>query len=182
MSFERFYVLTYSRGMSHESTSDLARRVAALEEAVGRLTEQPPPTTTDHEPRDSFWALHGLQERGIEGVVMAGSVVVPEAGPVAWQTALTTEALLDLDWSELAPTIDALSHPARLTILRLVLSGVRTTSALLEQESLGTTGQLHHHLRQLVAAGWLTLVKRGQYLVPGPRVVPLLVVMLAATR
>lgn len=168
--------------MSTESLTELERRVASLEEAVDRLMARPSPPSTDPELGDGFWALHGLEERGFEGVMMVGSVPVPEAGPVAWQTGLTADALLDLDWSELAPTIDALSHPARLTILRLVLSGVCTTSALLEQESLGTTGQLHHHLRQLVAAGWLTLVKRGRYLVPAHRVVPLLVVILAANR
>lgn len=168
--------------MSTENASDLERRVAALEEAVDRLTEQPSPPATDREPSDSFWALHELEDRGVEGVLMAGSVVIPEAGPIGWQYGLTADALLTLDWSELAPTIDALSHPVRLTILRLVLGGVSTTSALLGQESLGTTGQLHHHLRQLVAAGWLTQVKRGQYLVPAHRVVPLLVVILAANR
>lgn len=168
--------------MTANETSDLERRVAALEDVVGRLMAEPPPRPTSTDPDDDLWALHGLEERGLEAVMMAGRVDIPEAGPVAWQVGLTSEALLDLDWSELAPTIDALSHPARLTILRLVLSGVSTTSALLEQESLGTTGQLHHHLRQLVAAGWLTLVKRGRYLVPAQRVVPLLVVILAANR
>lgn len=168
--------------MTTHETSDLERRVAALEDVVGRLIARPAPPSTSTDPSDALWALHGLEERGLDAVMMVGSVAIPEAGPVAWQAGLTSEALLDLDWSELASTIDALSHPARLTILRLVLSGVSTTSALLEQESLGTTGQLHHHLRQLVAAGWLTLVKRGRYVVPPHRVVPLLVVILAANR
>ena len=166
---------------SHE-TPDLERRVAALEDAVRRLMAQPAPPSADADPSDALWALHGLEERGLEAVMMVGRVAIPEAGPVAWQAGLTSEALLDLDWSELAPTIDALSHPARLTIVRLVLNGVSTTSALLEQESLGTTGQLHHHLRQLVAAGWLTLVRRGRYVVPPHRVVPLLAMILAANR
>ncbi len=62
------------------------------------------------------------------------------------------------------------------------MRGVRTTAALLAEDSLGTTGQLHHHLRQLVAAGWLSVVKRGEYAVPAQRAVPLLVIMLAARR
>ena len=113
---------------------------------------------------------------------MAGTLTVPTAGPVAWQYGLSADTLLDLDWVEFAATLDALSHPARLTVLRLVLSGVRSTADLIEQAALGTTGQLHHHLRQLVAAGWLTLVKRGEYVVPGQRVVPLLVTIMAAQR
>lgn len=161
---------------------DLERRVAALEAAVARLTPQSAPTTEPSATADDLWALHGLRERGIEAVLMAGSLTVPAAGQVAWQYGLTADNLLELDWAEFASTIDALSHPARLTIVRLVLNGVQSTAALLAQESLGATGQLHHHLRQLVAAGWLSPVKRGEYAVPAHRVVPLLAVILAAQR
>jgi len=62
-----------------------------------------------------------------------------------------------------------------------VLNGAATTAELAEDETLGTTGQLHHHLRALVAAGWLTSAGRGRWTIPGPRVVPLLVVVVAAT-
>lgn len=163
-----------------EQRDDLERRVAALEEAVARLTPRSVPTTAPG-VADDLWVLHGLRERGVEGALMAGSLTVADLGPVAWQYALTADTLLALDWAEFASTIDALSHPARLTIVQLVLSGVRSTAALLEQEKLGTTGQLHHHLRQLVAAGWLTQVKRGEYAVPAHRVV-LLIMILAAHR
>ena len=47
--------------------------------------------------------------------------------------------------------------------------------------SLGTTGQLHHHLRALVAAGWLASTGRGSWQVPASRVIPLLVVVIATT-
>ena len=116
-----------------------------------------------------------------DAVVMAGSLT-PEEGPIQWQVTLPRTALMEFDWTDLAATMDALAHPARLTILQLVMSGVRTTGSLLEQESLGTTGQLHHHLRQLVAAGWLVSGRRGRYDVPPERVVPLLVMIMAARR
>lgn len=45
---------------------------------------------------------------------------------------------------------------------------------------IGYTGQLHHHLRQLVAAGWLQSAGRGRYRVPAQRVVPLLAIVAAA--
>jgi hypothetical protein len=70
----------------------------------------------------------------------------------------------------------------RLLLLREILQGARTTSELAAHERLGTTGQLYHHLRQLVAAGWLRTTARGQYRVPGERVVPLLTVLAAARR
>ncbi len=165
-----------------EQHDDLERRVAALEAAVARLTPRSAPTTEPSTEQDDLWVLRGLRERGVEGVLMAGTLTVPAAGPVAWQYGLSSDSLLELDWAGFASTIDALSHPARLTIVQLVLTGVRSTAALLEQKTLGTTGQLHHHLRQLVAAGWLIQVKRGEYAVPAHRVVPLLAMILAAQR
>ncbi len=170
--------------MTGETSTDLESRVAALEDAVARLAQpgRLPADQPEGPSEDELWVLHGLRERGVDGALMAGSLTVPGAGPVAWQYGLSSSALLELDWAQSAATVDALSHPARLTILQLVLSGVRSTAGLLEQESLGTTGQLHHHLRQLVAAGWLSLVKRGEYAVPVHRVVPLLVVILAVQR
>jgi hypothetical protein len=67
----------------------------------------------------------------------------------------------------------------RLVLVQAVLAGRRTVAELEALESLGTTGQLYHHLRQLVAAGWLQTAGRGRYAVPGDRVVPLLVVLAA---
>ena len=167
-----------------QSETEFERRLTAVEAAVAALSANGSATQPgDSAVRpDHLWVLRGLADRGVEGVLMAGSLTVPDAGPVEWQYALTADALFGQDWTELAATIDALSHPARLTIVRLVLTGVRTTAALVDEESLGTAGQLHHHLRQLVAAGWLTMVKRGEYIVPAHRVVPLLVTILAANR
>ena len=99
-----------------------------------------------------------------------------------WQEGATTASLLTSDWSEHAATLDALAHPVRLQLLQLVLNGTDRTAELGEAEGLGTSGQLHHHLRQLVAAGWLRSAGRGRYEIPAPRVVPLLVVLTAVAR
>ncbi|WP_460767038.1 ArsR/SmtB family transcription factor [Mariniluteicoccus flavus] len=159
----------------------LEDRVAALEQAVAALAHAPtraPSATPDPE---QFWALEGVQQRHPDGaVVYAGSLEVPGQGRVQWQFGNTADQLAEVDWSELAPVLDALGHPARLRLLQLVFSGVRTTAELAAQESLGSTGQIHHHLRILVAAGWLVHRSRGTYEVPARRVVPLLVSLLAA--
>ena len=68
----------------------------------------------------------------------------------------------------------------RLRLAQLVLQGTETTAELAADADLGTTGQLHHHLRQLVAAGWLQSAGRGRYRVPAQRVVPLLAIVAAA--
>jgi DNA-binding HxlR family transcriptional regulator len=95
---------------------------------------------------------------------------------------LLTDDLLARDWSDLSGNIAAIGHPVRLLLLHRVLSGAGSVAELQEREPGGTTGQLYHHLRQLVAAGWLRVAARGRYSVPPERVVPLLVILAAAQR
>ena len=98
------------------------------------------------------------------------------------QRGTATGELLAADWSSLSTTLAALGHPVRLLLLRQVLSGAGTVAELQKRVELGTSGQLYHHLRQLVGAGWLQVAARGRYAVPPERVVPLLVVLAAARR
>jgi hypothetical protein len=155
---------------------DLAERLAALEERVATLEGRGGP-----DPK-KFWALQGLRERlpaETGGVLFTGAVPLPTGEYYEWQQGAKTEDLLTHDWAELSGALAALGHPVRLMLLKEILNGARSTAELQEHESLGTTGQLYHHLRQLVAAGWLRTTGRGQYAVPGSRVVPLLVVLTA---
>ncbi|MQA83604.1 MAG: helix-turn-helix domain-containing protein [Streptosporangiales bacterium] len=164
--------------------AELEQRVAELERGqAARVREPGPGDEDDDEAR--FWALHGLQRRLPEGagaVLFTGVVPMPTGGQYIWQQGADTAALLDEDWSALSQQLNALGHPVRLLLLRRVLSGARTAAELQELEGLGTSGQLYHHLRPLVAAGWLRATARGQYEVPGSRVVPLLVVLSAMER
>ena len=113
-------------------------------------------------------------------MLFAGVVPVPAGGWYEWQRGTATGELLAADWSSLSATLAALGHPVRLLLLRQVLSGAGTVAELRERVELGTSGQLYHHLRQLVNAGWLRATARGRYAVPPDRVVPLLVVLSAA--
>ncbi len=63
-----------------------------------------------------------------------------------------------------------------------MLRGSRSAADLQAVEGIESTGQLYHHVRQLVAAGWLRTAARAQYTVPPERVVPLLVIMACAQR
>lgn len=160
----------------------LAERVARLEGRVAAL-EGAAPAAGRPEPAGTFWALDALKERVAEpgAVLFTGSVTLPSGEHYEWQQGHPTGDLMSDDWSQNAETLSALAHPVRLLLLREILQGARTTAELAAHESLGTTGQLYHHLRQLVAAGWLRTTGRGRYSVPGERVVPILTV-LAATR
>lgn len=171
-----------------------ADRLARLEHRVARLearhgaTDGGPPrgevaATADEAAAgdDRFWALAALRARtGPDGgVVFAGEVDLPGGEHVEWQWGRPTTPLLDDDWPGGAEALSALGHPVRLLLLREVLRGTRSAADLAAHEDLGTSGQVYHHLRQLVAAGWLRQRARGEYVVPAERVVPLLVVVSA---
>lgn len=126
-----------------------------------------------------FWALEGLRSRsGADGgVLMTGTVVLPTGEGAEWQEGFAPDALLEADWRLSADALAALGHPIRLMLLRHVACGTRTVSELAASEGLGTTGQLYHHLRQLVAAGWLRTASRGSYEIPAPKIVPLMIII-----
>lgn len=168
--------------MVEEDGPDLAARVAELEDRVARLEGATPAERAPATPeQDTFWVLDGLKARVPQGaVVYSGTVPLPTGERFDWQVGATLADLLDLDWSDLTDRIGALGHPVRMHLLQRILTGTRTVAELSEDESLGTTGQLYHHLRQLVAAGWLESTGRGRYAVPGSRVVALLAVLTAA--
>lgn len=161
----------------------LEDRVAALEVALADLTSRPEPGrggTVGTDP--DFWLLRELAERNpdTDAVIFAGTLTQPE-GQLAWQWGVPTGDVRDQEWEPAAAVLDALSHPVRLRLLQRILNGTATTAELAADETLGTTGQLHHHLRALVAAGWLASTGRGHWNIPAPRVIPLLIVIIATT-
>jgi hypothetical protein len=162
--------------------------VAALEATVAELVagrgaapaETAAPGGAD---ADTFWVLDGLKRRMPDGaLVFAGDVPLPTGERVGWQWGRATADLLASDWSEHVPALAALAHPVRLRLLHRFLTGTRAVAELSADAELGTTGQLYHHLRQLVSAGWLRAAARGRYVVPSERVVPLLIALIGAQR
>jgi hypothetical protein len=131
---------------------------------------------------ETFWALHGLRARsGQEGAVLfTGWLEVASGERYAWQQGASANQLLDLEWPERATALAALAHPVRLRVLQFILLGVRTTAELTGVAEVNTSGQLHHHLKELVHTGWLVSPRRGTYTVPAQRVVPLLTIIQAA--
>lgn len=164
--------------------SEVDRRLCALEQTrTSNKTAGSAITAPESSPR-TFWALEELQrqrqtEKSIaDGVVMlVGSVTLVGDVPVEWQEARSSREILDSPWEEIAASLAALGHPVRLQILQQVLSGIGTTADIAEALSLSSAGQLHHHLRQLVSAGWLRHAGRAAYEVPASRIVPLLVIV-----
>ena len=159
--------------------SSLEQRVEALEQVIANLAAGSAASAVDTDRQ--LWLLQELKDRCPTATVIFGGTAQTASGPVAWQWGAPTEQVTEQDWEPAASVLGALSHPVRLRLLQRVLTGTTTTAELAEDEMLGTTGQLHHHLRALVAAGWLTSTGRGRWSIPSPRVIPLLVVVVAAT-
>lgn len=162
-----------------KNPSTLADRLAALEARVAKL--EAPDASAQRLGADAN-VLDRLRAEAPEGggVAFAGSLALPGGRRVEWQMGHPAAGLLDTDWSDIAPALSALGHPVRLRLLNAVLAGTQETAALAETLGDGTTGQLHHHLRELTATGWLRAERRGHYDVPADRVVPLLVAIAAA--
>ncbi|MQA81576.1 MAG: helix-turn-helix domain-containing protein [Streptosporangiales bacterium] len=166
--------------MAKETTSE---RLGAIERRLDLLEGRraaPAEVSAD----DQFWALNTLkglvEEPG--ALLFTGTVTPAEGEHFDWQEGKLLDQLLAQDWSELAASLAALAHPVRLSLVQDVLTGKRTASELSADERFGTSGQLYHHLRQLVSAGWLKSTGRGHYSVPPQRVVPLLVILMGADR
>ncbi|MEV4420004.1 helix-turn-helix domain-containing protein [Patulibacter sp. NPDC049589] len=114
--------------------------------------------------------------------MLVGAVDLPDGRVARWQEGRTTDALLSDDWEDVADVLAALAHPVRLRLLRTLADGARTARELTELDGMGTSGQVYHHLRQLVAAGWLSSRSGGRFEIPPERVVPLLTTVLGGRR
>lgn len=176
-----------------KSTADMA---AAIEHLKGRLDAleaakgagAPLPPGPEVSP-DRFWLLDRLarntgpafSDGEVAGsVAYGGRVRAPGAGELVWQLEHAVPDLMEADLGAVSAVLGALGHPMRLEILRRLLLGARTLGELQEIPSTGTSGQVHHHLRELRAAGLVVSHRRNDYAIPAERVVPLLVIVTAA--
>ncbi|HEY8600696.1 MAG TPA: winged helix-turn-helix domain-containing protein [Thermomicrobiales bacterium] len=160
----------------------LEARVAALERAERERAAATTPPEEAQATADPFWALTALKGMALpaSGAVLYAGVVETPQGPVEWQYGTLAEELFEQDWSEFARSLGAIGNPVRLSLLQAILRGTQTVAELSELATFGTSGQVYHHINNLVAAGWLAARTRGRYVIPADRVVPLLVILTAA--
>ncbi len=180
-----------------KSTAELAaaiermqQRLEALEAAAGAAagadSARPPGPEVAPDP---FWLLDRLARntgpafaRGeVAGsIAYGGRVRAPGAGELVWQLEHAVPEILEADLGTASAVLAALGHPLRLEILRRLLLGARSLAELQEIPGTGTSGQVHHHLRELRAAGLVVSQRRNHYAISAERVVPLLVIVAAA--
>ncbi|TCN43832.1 helix-turn-helix protein [Rhodococcus sp. SMB37] len=147
---------------SHEARiADLERRVRLLENSAA----------PEESPASASPGAAG--SIGYQGTVSL-------SGTVSWTIEYDAAATLGLDGSAIAAVLDALGNPARLAIVRTLLRGPATAGELQEATALSSPGRLYHHLRTLSAAHVVEQQSRNRYHIPPAKVVPLLVLSLAA--
>jgi len=146
---------------------ELARALAELTDRVARLESKPrapvPPPGLEGE---SFVTYSGSGPWG--------------QGTVSWQIIRDWTAVLGRAPQIAAGLFSALSNPSRLRIVAELVGGETTTAELAKRLDQPSTGQLFHHLKELLAAGVIHQPVRGTYAVRKEHVVPLLTLLCAA--
>jgi hypothetical protein len=74
--------------------------------------------------------------------------------------------VMNADADSVARVFTALGSPARITLLRALLNGPRSSQELRRELDDPSAGQLYHHLRELLAAGLVVQPARSVYAIP----------------
>jgi hypothetical protein len=101
-------------------------------------------------------------------------------GEVRWQIIRGWGNVLAETDGRSAALFSSLSSPSRLRIVGTLMSGQMTTSELARRLDQPSTGQLFHHLKELLAAGVIHQPVRGTYAIRAEHAVPLMAMMCAA--
>ncbi len=122
----------------------------------------------------------GSSEPGAATVVYAGAGPW-EDGTVAWQIGRGWDDVRAASDEAVARVLSALANGTRLRILGELLRGPVATGELADRLDQPSSGQLFHHLKELIAAGVIHQPVRGTYAIRRHHAVPLLAVLSAAT-
>lgn len=163
--------------------SELAGLVEKLAERVARLEGAGrPPMHADTQLADRL--VTELLGTGDE-VSQEATVVYAGSGPwqgraVVWQMARHWDDVLAIPEETIARVLSALANDTRIRIVAELLRGPVGTGELAERLDQPSTGQLFHHLKELLAAGVIHQPVRGAYAIRTQHAVPILAVLSAA--
>lgn len=146
--------------------------IADLAERVTRLEARDP-----HPPKV---VLDGTLEPPERGRVVYSGLGPWADHAVVWQMERTWDEVVDHEPESIARTFSALSSPVRVRIIGALVGGPLSTAALAERIDAGTSGQLFHHLKELLAAGLVRQLRRGVYTLRAQHLLPILAALSAA--
>jgi DNA-binding transcriptional ArsR family regulator len=153
--------------------------MATLKQTVAELMERVARLESRHSPPG-----HPIMEEG-DAPPGEGRVVYSGKGPwkgrsVVWQMERPWNEVTGHDPAAVAGVLSALGNPVRVRILTTLVQGPASTSELGERVAEGTSGQLFHHLKELLACGVVHQPQQGNYALRTQHVLPLLAVLSAA--
>jgi DNA-binding transcriptional ArsR family regulator len=116
-----------------------------------------------------------------DAVVAYGGRDDRDEAPAAQQTLRTWEEVIDEAGEEVASVLSALASGPRLRMVTELVLGPLSTSDLAERLDQPSTGQLFHHLKELLAVGIVYQPQRGVYTIRKRHLVPVLAILSAAS-
>jgi DNA-binding transcriptional ArsR family regulator len=156
--------------------ADLVVRVAALE--AGRTSGSPIANNDLSIVRSLVSELAASGDGAVEnGTVLYAGAGTAAGGVVAWQMDRSWTELTELESSPIARLLAALGNPQRVQIVQALIHSPATTAELSGRLDEPSTGQLFHHLKELLAAGLVYQPQRGTYAIRQQHIVPLLTVI-----
>lgn len=152
--------------------TSLAQVVAELADRVARLeARQAQPVQT---------VLDGDVEPPEHGRVVYSGVGPWQGRSVVWQMERTWADITGHEPSGVVRVLAALASPVRVRIIAALLGGPASTGDLTDRVEAGTSGQLFHHLKELLSAGLVHQPQRGTYALRPQHVLPILAALSAA--
>lgn len=156
------------------SLTDLAQRVAALEAATPARAQPQSETPVAEQ------LVHHLAGRETAGdTLLYAGVGGWDGQTLAWQVERSWEEIRSGSAEQSASVLTALGNPTRVRIAVELLRRRLTTAELGTRLDQPSSGQLFHHLKELLAAGVIHQPVRGTYAVREQHVIPLLAVLCA---
>ncbi len=153
--------------------------LAALEERIARLEAAADASQVAGQASARAAFPFDLGD-GPDAVVAYSGRSARDAEPLAWQMRRTWEDVIDGAGEGTASVLSALASGPRLRIVAELARGPVSTGDLAERLDQPSTGQLFHHLKELLAASVVHQPQRGVYAIRKQHLVPVLVILSAA--
>lgn len=157
-----------------------SERLDRVERLVGALTDRVE-RLEDRRPSSVDAVLDGAVDAPVEGRVVYSGIGPWRDTAVAFQMERSWTDVLAVDADAIGRVIAALASPIRVRIISALVGGPAGTSDLAERVDAGTSGQLFHHLKELLAVGVVYQPQRGVYELRAQHVLPLLAVLSASS-
>jgi len=116
-----------------------------------------------------------------DAVVAYGGRSDRDGPPLEWQMRRTWDEVIDGAGEGTASVLSALASGPRLRMVAELARGPLATSDLAERLDQPSTGQLFHHLKELLAAGVVFQPQRGVYTIRKQHLIPVLAILSAAS-